>query len=282
MGRRFKIHRICQELGYSRQNYYKRLKYSKSRHYQKERAIRLLRQKRRLLPGSGVKKLYYQFRHEFKEMGIGRDRLLKIARESGLIKRKRRYYPTTQVDPNARKYPCLIKAGNPEALEPFNHILVADITYVRTLRDKYFLSLVADYRSRKIVGYCLKDSLSTEGPLDALKMALKQYRLKGSLLHHSDQGTQYSSKEYVSELKDKKYNATISMSRKGRPADNARMERINGILKTEFGLNRVFVNYEQLKRSVENAIEIYNKFRGHWSLNLKTPHEVFLALNSVN
>lgn len=269
-------------MGYSRQNYYKQLKCQKRRDVQEAAVLELIRQKRKQLPQGGIRKFYYQYRSEFRKLHVGRDHVLRIARKYGMFKKKRKYYSTTKSDPNARKYPLVLKPKKEKMLAEYDQILVADITYLRTISHKYYLSLVADYNSRKIVGYALREDLSAAGPVDALKMALRHYPVKGKILHHSDQGKQYTCGDYINTFIKRKLDITMSMSRKGRPADNARMERINGILKTEFGIGKIFANYTLLKNAVKESIELYNNLRGHWRLNLKTPSEAFFELNSVN
>lgn len=96
-----------------------------------------------------------------------------------------------------------------------------------------------------------------------------------SLIHHSDQGVQYCSQEYVNMLKN--HGARISMTHRGSPQENPIAERVNGILKYDYNLIKPFENPEKAKEAVEQAIESYNNLRPHDSLNGMTPQQVHTA-----
>lgn len=112
--------------------------------------------------------------------------------------------------------------------------MVCDITYVYTLEGFAYLSLVTDAYSRYIVGYCLSRTLETEGPLNAINQAIDTYHRYGinisNMIHHSDRGIQYASKEYTKTLLSN--NIRISMTQTGDPLHNAIAERMNNTLKT--------------------------------------------------
>ena len=105
----------------------------------------------------------------------------------------------------------------------------------------------------------------------ALEMALINRETKNQLIHHSDRGLQYCSKEYTELLK--KNNILISMTQEYDPYENAVAERVNGILKEEFGLHEIFENYQNLNKQVTQAITLYNNFRIHMSINMITPNQ---------
>ena len=105
----------------------------------------------------------------------------------------------------------------------------------------------------------------------ALEMALINRETKNQLIHHSDRGLQYCSKEYTDLLK--KNNILISMTQEYDPYENAVAERVNGILKEEFGLHEIFENYQNLNKQVTQAITLYNNFRIHMSINMITPNQ---------
>jgi len=104
-----------------------------------------------------------------------------------------------------------------------------------------------------------------------LEMALINRETKNQLIHHSDRGLQYCSKEYTELLK--KNNLLISMTQEYDPYENAVAERVNGILKEEFGLHEIFENYQNLNKQVTQAITLYNNFRIHMSINMITPNQ---------
>ena len=148
---------------------------------------------------------------------------------------------------------------------------MSDITYI-SLEEKFcYLSLVTDAYSRKITGYCLYPTLKKEGTLQALQQALGSLQIKPGqpLIHHSDRGLQYCCTKYIDLLQSSKI--SISMTEKGDPYENAIAERVNGILKEEFGLDGEFKNFEQALAAVDYAVSTYNNLRPHASCNYLTP-----------
>jgi transposase InsO family protein len=167
------------------------------------------------------------------------------------------------------KYPDLIKGirlVRPEQL------WVADITYVAIESGFVYLHLVTDAYSKKIVGYCVSNNLSATGTMEALKMALLCRKYNHPLIHHSDRGLQYCSSGYVNLLI--KNEVSISMTQDGSPYDNAVAERVNGILKDEFGLDGVLTNINEVQKQTRQAIGSYNNKRPHLSCNMLTPQQM--------
>tara|TARA_B110001454_G_scaffold178538_1_gene171405 strand:- start:47 stop:625 length:579 start_codon:yes stop_codon:yes gene_type:complete len=187
-----------------------------------------------------------------------------------LVKRKRASFKTTNSYHHFHKHNNLIK--DLKITAP-NQVWVSDITYIRTINGFCYLALITDLYSRKIVGYDISDSLELTGCLRALKSAFRKAKPKENLIHHSDRGIQYCSKQYVNELA--KRNMKISMTEENHCYENAVAERVNGILKDEFYLDQCFSNTRTAKVATKNAIEIYNNKRLHLSLGLKTPNMVF-------
>lgn len=226
------------------------------------------------MPRLGTRKLHYMLTETLQKHGIsiGRDKLFDLLEEYGLLVRRRKRKRTNTTDSNHpfRKYPNLVREL--QVLHP-NRLWASDITYISQIEGFSYLSLITDAYSRKIVGYCLYPTLQKEGPLRALKMALNGVSDKDQmrLIHHSDRGLQYCCGEYIAQLSAN--SISISMTEKGDPYENALAERINGILKTEFGLDKEFENYNQAKAAVERAINIYNQLRPHASCNYQTPDQ---------
>ena len=156
-----------------------------------------------------------------------------------------------------------------------NQLWVSDITYLRTREGFCYLALITDAYSRKIVGYDVSDSLELDGCMRALKSALQTASNLTGLIHHSDRGIQYSSNQYVAILKQA--GCKISMAAKGNCYENALAERVNGILKNEFNLDQNFSTKSQAIKTVHQSIYIYNRFRPHWAINLKTPEVAHAA-----
>ncbi len=234
--------------------------------------IKRIKEIREQMPRIGTRKLQYMLKSTLQEHGIsiGRDKLFDLLSEYGLLvrRRKRKRINTTDSNHRFRKYPNLIRDFEP--VRP-NQLWVSDITYI-SLREGYcYLSLVTDAYSMKIIGYCLYPSLKKEGPLVALRMALSNLgdRSPAALIHHSDRGLQYCCSQYIKLLEHNKL--LISMTEKGDPYENAIAERVNGILKEEFALDKDFESIEQAKGVVRKSINTYNRLRPHLSCEFLTP-----------
>jgi putative transposase len=197
---------------------------------------------------------------------LGRDGLFELLRGHGLLVRgRKRTAQTTFSRHRHQKYPNLIKQYEP--LAP-NLLWVSDITYIM-LKDGFaYLSLVTDAYSRRIMGFCLSETLGAIGCIDALGMAIAGCPDCGKLIHHSDRGVQYCSQAYVDLLKSN--GIAISMTENGDPLENAIAERVNGILKEEL-LERKYPDFRTAQQGVAKAIVIYNSLRPHASCDMLTP-----------
>lgn len=263
---------VCRLFGKTRQGWYKQQSSLNNVVLQEAVVIKHVQDLRRQMPRVGARKLQYLLDPLLGQHGIslGRDKLFDILADYGLLvrRRKRRKVSTTDSNHPFRKYPNLVKGM--EVRKPGN-LWVSDITYI-SLKDNYcYLSLVTDAYSRRIMGYCLWPSLKKEGPLNALAMALADRHSKEDLIHHSDRGLQYCCSDYISRLN--KEHIAISMTEKGDPYENALAERVNGILKTEFGLGGKFDNFEQARAKVTYVISVYNNLRPHASIDYLTPQQ---------
>jgi putative transposase len=263
---------VCRQLGYSKQAYYKSLSRKKAAGSQQQQIKERVLAVRHQLPRLGTRKLYKLLGDEFKQQGlkIGRDGLFDLLRrQSLLVVRKRKYVSTTDSRLWMRQYPNLVQGM--ELSRP-EQVWVADITYLTTKQGYNYLHLVTDAYSKKIMGYKISDNLSASPTIQALKMALKHRYYRQALVHHSDRGLQYCSKEYTSLLKEN--NVSISMTQNGSPYDNAIAERINGILKQEFGLDELFENIQEAGKQIDESIALYNDLRPHMSNHLLTPNQM--------
>jgi putative transposase len=219
----------------------------------------------------GIRKLHLDIKTDLEKNDIkmGRDGLFDFARNNDLLIRKTKlYHITTDSKHGFYKSPNLIKDMLPTKAE---QVFVTDITYIKIEDDHAYLALVTDLYSKKIMGYCLADNMKVPMVQDALKMALKNCMHKReSIIHHSDRGIQYCCDKYANFAKGKGF--ILSTTEKYDPYENAVAERINGILKYEFGLNKNIPTIEIAKKMITQAVEIYNSKRRHYSLNLKTPN----------
>jgi putative transposase len=202
-----------------------------------------------------------------------RNTVAKAMREMGLKSRVARSFvpTTTQVDPSRTPAPNTL-AQNFKAEGP-NRKWVTDITYLPTAAGWVYLAVVLDLFSRKVVGWAISSSLETQLVASALRCAIESRKPKrGTLLHHSDRGCQYTSDLYQTILRT--LNIECSMSRTGCCYDNAVMERFFWSLKYEWTNHDSFTNLESARCSVFKYIEtFYNHRRIHQTLGYLTPDQ---------
>ena len=266
-------------LGYSRQSYYQGVKFIQQKAYQADLIIEEVLRYRKHQKRIGTRKLFEEMQaflaaHHFQ---IGRDALFDLLAECGLLvtKRKRRGCVTTLSKHRFKKYPNIIRDFIPIAP---NQLWVSDITYLHLPSSFAYLSLITDAYSRKIVGFYLSKDLTANGPLQALKMAIRANGNSTGLIHHSDRGVQYCCDAYVKLVLEKKIK--ISMTENGDPLENAIAERVNGILKGEL-LEEVFASFETAQREVAIACSTYNHLRPHGSIDNLKPAEAHLKTGEL-
>lgn len=268
---------VCRKLGMSRQNYYARRRRRRRREVDAGLVVELVRGERRLQPRLGTRKLRVLLEKPLEEAGVqlGRDRFFEVLREAELLlEPQRSEHPrTTQSSHSLPVFRNLIKG---RALSRPNEVWVGDLTYLRTEEGFMFLALLTDKMSRHIVGYHCGDSLESIGCQGALAMALKQLPKGAQAIHHSDRGSQYCCHEYVEQALAG--GLRMSMTEIDHCAENAMAERMNGILKGEYGLGRRFQTKGQVKPAVDQAIHLYGTRRPHTSLGNRFPAEVHSAL----
>lgn len=241
------------------------------RQVQLEPVKTLVQQVRKRLPRLGTRKLYYLLQGEFQTLGIklGRDGLFDYLRQQQLLVRpKKNYTKTTDSRHWMRKHPNLLAGCN---LHRPEQAFVSDITYVETDEGVHYLSLITDAFSRKIVGHNLSHEMKASDTLVALDQAVRHRATNQSLMHHSDRGIQYCSSLYQSVLR--KHQIQPSMTDGYDCYQNALAERVNGILKQEFLINRCR-SFAELGVLIRESVEAYNTLRPHLSLGMKTPEEV--------
>jgi len=154
-----------------------------------------------------------------------------------------------------------------------NQLWVADITYVRLVREFVYLAVILDAFSRRAIGWALSRHLDAALALGALRMALATRPVTPGLIHHSDRGVQYASDEYIDLLTKNGIN-NISMSRKGNPYDNAQAESFMKTLKYEEVLLNEYETFDEALRRIGRFIEqVYNSKRLHSSLGYLPPVE---------
>ena len=218
--------------------------------------------------------------------GVGYNRFYDIIEKYGLkVRKRRRRAKTTDSDHDLPLYPNLVKELIP--LRP-NQLWVSDITYMVICLnaqtgeyDFCYLSLVTDYYTKEIIGWCVGETLEARFAVEALEMALDRLGGKRApdLIHHSDRGVQYASYAYTDILR--KHNIRISMTECGDPKDNAVAERVNGIVKNELLQGMSFFSINEVRKALKVAIDFYNNERPHMSLDWRTPAEAALCTGEL-
>lgn len=269
---------VFQSLGLSKQAYYQQIKRDKARSIEKDKIIEWVIKYRKILPKTGTRKLYHYLQEKMIQENIkmGRDAVNILLRSRGmLIKKTKRYFITTDSKHFFYKSPNLLTEMN---ITHSEQVFVSDITYIKTDAGHAYLALVTDAYSRKIMGWSLQDNMKVSMVKEALNMAHKNCIFKHkNIIHHSDRGIQYCCPDYSQYAENKGF--ILSTTQQYDPYENAIAERINGILKYEFGLRNTIKSVEIAQKMVTQAVELYNTLRMHWSLDFKKPQEVHLKYN---
>jgi transposase InsO family protein len=155
---------------------------------------------------------------------------------------------------------------------PFpNKIWVSDLTYIRVQRKHYYLFVIIDLYSRKVIGHRLSKSLETIELVDLMESTYSSRNKPKNLIFHSDQGLQYTSLLFKNYLKNN--DITQSFSRKGCPYDNSVAESFFASLKKEEIYRHIYQSFEELENAIDKYIGFYNTVRPHGSLSHSTPEE---------
>jgi putative transposase len=199
---------------------------------------------------------------------VNHKRVLRMMREDNLLcERRRAFMVTTDSRHNLPVYPNLAREITPTAV---NQLWVADITYIRLRTEFVYLAVVLDAFSRRVIGWARGRTLEAELAVAALRMALLDRQPSPGLVHHSDRGVQYASHDYTEMLKQ--HQATISMSRKGNPYDNAACESFMKTLKQEGVYRNEYRDFHDARSSIGEFLEcVYNRKRLHSALGYLPP-----------
>lgn len=238
----------------------------------RELLVQLVHELRKDLPRLGGRKLYHLLAPRMAELQVtmGRDQFFDLLRrERLLIRRRYRRVRTTMSRHGLPVYTDLLKGLS---IKSPGQVWVSDMTYWRVREGFYYIFLITDACSHKIIGYHVARSMDAEHAMIALRMAQRasRHRLKG-IIHHSDRGGQYCFSQYVKLLQEN--GMRISMTQGSDPRDNAIAERVNGILKNELLAQHEVENIVQARGYLQEAVEAYNLLRPHLSCDMHTPEQ---------
>ena len=274
--RQFSVRRMCRVLEVSSSGFYAWLKRAVS---QRERDNELLlRQIRDIFERSRQRYGSPRIHAELWSAGwrVSRKRVASLMRLDGIRARRKQGYRSS---PRSRSS-CLAAPNRLQqnfAAQGINQKWLADIVQIRTGEGWLHLAVVLDTFSRKIVGWSMKRKADSQLANAALEMALGQRRINRDLVHHSDRGSQYTSKEYRQVLEDNRIQA--SMSAAGNCYDNAMMESFFATLRTECSAIR-FDTIQEARQAMFEFIEIwYNRQRRHSGLGFLSPAQYELAVD---
>lgn len=265
---RYPVRMMCRLLGVSRSGYYGWRGRPESERARTDREFtRVIRRVHTESKGTyGSPRITAELRDE--GYGHGHNKVARLMRAAGLRGcPKRRFRVTTQRDPSHPVADNLLKQDF--TAEAANRRWASDITYLRTRKGWLHLAVVMDLYSRRIVGWSMSKHISRHLVIDALTMALDQRCPEGDLIHHSDQGSQYTSDDFRDLLEEQ--GIRCSMSSRGNCYDNAVVESFFGLLKRERA-NQVYLTPDDARADVFDYIEcFYNRKRRHGYLGNISP-----------
>jgi putative transposase len=264
------IYHLC---GISRQAHLQAIQRSLKESEKEVLFVRIMEQVREIHPGMGLRTMYDMVQPD----GIGRDPFIILGLREGFRLKTIEKYTRTTYSVKSNRYQNLL-AG--KEFNGINQLWSSDITYYFLADQFYYIVLIMDVYSRRIVGYNLADNMRAENNLTALKRALEFRAINKynyTLIHHSDKGTQYASDKYT-ELIDS-YEIQISMCRE--VYENTHIERLNDTIKNQY-LNRWNIqSIIELKQKLAETIHTYNHTRPHQSLNKLSPVQYEEKLEAI-
>jgi len=265
----FPVTRMCKVLNVSPSSYYAWRKRPVSK---REMANRELYKKIKVVYNEnhgvyGSPRVY----RELKKQGVAcsENRVARLMRLRGLkAKQSKCYKVTTRRNKAHPVAPNLLKQDF--VADWPNQKWLTDITYIPTQEGWLYLAVVLDLFSRRIIGWAMSDRMTSDLTMDALKMAIRQRWPEISLIHHSDQGSQYTDGEYQQLLKD--WGIQVSMNGAGNWYDNAPMESFFGSLKSEWVHHHTYRTRDEARVDIFYYIEsFYNRRRRHSALDYLSP-----------
>ncbi|MBC9785953.1 IS3 family transposase [Heliobacterium chlorum] len=265
------VKKMCQLFEVSRSNYYAWKNRKPSQRKQTDaQLVEAIKESHQASGGIyGVDKILADVREQ---QPCSRKRVHRLMRENGIRSiRLRKYKATTNSN---HKLPVAENLLNQNfKVDAPNKVWVSDITYIPTEEGWSYVATVKDLFHKGIVGWAIGSTMTRELVIQALKSAIQRHRPTAGLIHHSDRGSQYCSKEYQALLSQ--HHMKASMSRKGNCYDNACAETFFSTMKNELIHLRRFTTRDEVREAIFEYIEIfYNRRRRHQSLDYMTPEAV--------
>jgi putative transposase len=259
---------MCQTGGVSRAGYYR----SFQQHHPEEEEMLVRSAIQEIVVEHRRRYGYRRVARELRERGlaVNHKRVLRLMRDDNwLAVQPRQFVVTTD---SSHRLEVAVNLARRLHLSGINQLWVADIPYIQLRREFVYLAVVLDAFSRKVVGWALSRSLGSGFVVAALEMAIAERQPAPGLVHHSDRGVQYASREYGALLE--KHQMLASMSRPGNPYDNALCESFLRTLKREEINASRYRDLEHLRDNIAEFIETYyNQKRLHSALGYRSPQD---------
>jgi putative transposase len=249
--------------GISRQAHYKALLRHLQEQQKAELYVRSMQQVREIHPGMGLRTMYEMLQPD----GIGRDAFIALGLQEGFRLKSVEKQTRTTYSTKSNRYGNLL---GDVGFDGINQLWSSDITYLYCIDQFFYIVLIMDVYSRRLIGYNIADNMRAENNLSALQMALKLRGIENyhqSLIHHSDKGTQYASDAYTETLD--RYEIKISMCNE--VYENTHIERVNETIKNQYMYRKEINNKRQLETQLNETIKAYNESRPHQSLSKMSP-----------
>jgi transposase InsO family protein len=257
------MNRIYSHCGISKQAHHQSLQRLQACQQQERVIVGLMLDIRQIHPGMGLRTMYELYQPE----SVGRDAFISMGLKYGLrTKLVRNKTRTTFSSPYSRYRNLLTD----KIINGIDQVWTSDITYFDLNGQFFYIVLMMDVYSRRIIGHSVADHMRATNNLQALRMGLltrKKTDFRNGLIHHSDRGGQYVSGDYVGLLGA----ANIRISMCDQVYENAHIERANGTIKNQYLIHRQITNFDQLVKELNRAVSTYNTLRPHSALGNLTP-----------
>lgn len=269
----YSLNRLYSAINISKQAFHQYLNRQIRIEEEQKLLLQIIYELRSQHPTMGMRDMYYKI----KPQTMGRDRFEAFCKENNLMSKALRNKRKTTNSIGVIRFPNLV--SNIE-IQRINQVWASDITYYEIDQVFYYLTFILDVYTRRIIGHCVSERLTTEQTtLPALRMAIKLRIKEGyeiiGVIFHSDGGGQYYSKKFL-EL-TQKYGLKNSMCEYA--WENPYAERINGVIKNNYLKHRNINSIKKLKKEVDRSVNLYNTDKPHIKLKRKTPIEFEKSLS---